>query len=690
MIRGFIAGGFWGAILGVIALAMTSQMADWRDLTPAVTETETAEEILPDVPPDPSDGAQDAPVVTAGTGAVQPESPDQPESATETAPEIAAPSLETSTASAPAPINLPETVSAPGAPAPDTGGIEVAAIEAMPSLQTAGDGAGDAPGADTLPKATDTQTALTPARLAPTPQTGISGLDAPLAETNTPDVPVAAAPAQPDRPVQSAALAPAVASPEAAPSLPSAPSDPPVAAVPGEGQAPDVGEAGNAPAAPAADDAAGAVAEAPTAPAAPVEEPSAPVAPVETAGLSAPEAPERVTAPSPVETPQSIDVAELQPETAPAAPEAPSAPEADAPEAAEGLQTPEAPAAPERVATDPPAVPEPDVTQADAPSVPAVAEAAPAETDPAPETVAVVAPDTAPAAAAPLPEPTPVADERRAPRVTRIGSEGGSTMPGVRIRRLPSIGDDAAEEDAGTVAVGAAAAEVADAAAADPDAPALVRNAEEFEAGGGDALLSIVLTHEPGAAIEPLPVPMTFAVSAALPDAGDVARAYREAGHEVALIPDLPAGALAQDVEVALQVNLADVPVAVALIDATGDGFQGNRAAVAQIVATAAGSGHAVVTRAQGLDGAGRLAAREGVTAARIFGALDPDVTDRAAIGRALDRAAFRARADGQLILSGKATPEQVAGILAWALENRGGEVALAPLSAALRSGGES
>ena len=40
MLRGILAGGFWGGLIGIITLALTSQLADWRDLTPAVTEAE--------------------------------------------------------------------------------------------------------------------------------------------------------------------------------------------------------------------------------------------------------------------------------------------------------------------------------------------------------------------------------------------------------------------------------------------------------------------------------------------------------------------------------------------------------------------------------------------------------------------------------------------------------------------------
>ncbi|MEL6517098.1 MAG: hypothetical protein AAFQ39_05230, partial [Pseudomonadota bacterium] len=38
MLRGLLAGGVWGAVIAVVVLALTSQVADWRDLTPAITE----------------------------------------------------------------------------------------------------------------------------------------------------------------------------------------------------------------------------------------------------------------------------------------------------------------------------------------------------------------------------------------------------------------------------------------------------------------------------------------------------------------------------------------------------------------------------------------------------------------------------------------------------------------------------
>lgn len=681
MIRGFIAGGFWGAILGVIALALTSQLADWRDLTPAVAEVDFSDEQVPAVPPDPSDGAQDAPIVTAGTGAQQPRTPTKPLSATETAPEIAAPALETVTAKAPSLLTLPDAAPIPAAPETAVGSVEVAAIATAPGLSGTGGKVGAAPGVDPAPQSTDTRTALVPARLSPEAQTGIATQPAPAAIPDVQAIRVTAARVAPSSLVSSAPPAPLA--PGAAPAPPSAsPVEPSAILATGDAEL-GTARGDEAPVLAAASDPTLSDKTAPVLGAVDTET-SADLPATETASVAGlPEPPQVGTArQEPVAQEDTVDLAALQQDAVPSLPAAPEAPVVVTVDQAQGA-VPNAPEAPDAPAIAAPVAPDEPVAaldRADLPQEPAEPE--PALRDPAPVQVAQADLETAP-------DTSGAAPERATPRVTRIGTETSSenSLPGVRIRRLPSIGDDAEAATPPTVAEAEGDAEADP--ALDPDAPALIRNAIDFEAAEDAALLSIVLVHVSGTAIETLPVPMTFAVPAGAPDAADVARAYRDAGHEVALIPDLPAGARAQDVEVALQVNLADIPDAVALIDTSGNGFQSNQAAVAQIVAAAAGTGHAVITRAQGLDSAGRLAARDGVVAARISSLLDPARGDRAAVGRALDRAAFRARSDGKLILAAPAEPDLVAGVLAWALENRDGDVALAPLSGVLQPGAE-
>jgi uncharacterized protein len=105
-------------------------------------------------------------------------------------------------------------------------------------------------------------------------------------------------------------------------------------------------------------------------------------------------------------------------------------------------------------------------------------------------------------------------------------------------------------------------------------------------------------------------VPVSFAVDAGLVEAGTIADAYRAAGREILIVPTLPPGAAATDVEVALQVNLDVIPEAVALMDLPEGGFQAEREAVAQVVSAASATGHGLVTFPRGLNMAQQMAER--------------------------------------------------------------------------------
>jgi uncharacterized protein len=51
-----------------------------------------------------------------------------------------------------------------------------------------------------------------------------------------------------------------------------------------------------------------------------------------------------------------------------------------------------------------------------------------------------------------------------------------------------------------------------------------------------------------------------------------------------------------------------------------------------------------------------------------------------------LDRAAFKAAQEGRVVVIGSTRPETVAALLEWTVEGRAASVALAPVSAVLRS----
>ncbi|MEM9708791.1 MAG: divergent polysaccharide deacetylase family protein [Pseudomonadota bacterium] len=216
---------------------------------------------------------------------------------------------------------------------------------------------------------------------------------------------------------------------------------------------------------------------------------------------------------------------------------------------------------------------------------------------------------------------------------------------------------------------------------------ALVENRRSFDAATEGARLAVILVHESAAPPDPaeigdLPGEVSFAVDAGSANAAAIASAYRTQGREVVMIPSIPVGARAQDVEVALQANLQNVDAAVAVIDVDGR-FQNDREAVGQVVAVLVDTGHGLVTAQQGLDTAGRIAGRFGVPAALIFGDLG-DAGDARAVGRALDRIAFRARQEEGIILLGRADSAAYEGIETWMGSRQAEGLTLAPVSAVI------
>lgn len=258
---------------------------------------------------------------------------------------------------------------------------------------------------------------------------------------------------------------------------------------------------------------------------------------------------------------------------------------------------------------------------------------------------------------------------------TGLPQPGFASASGVRVNQLPRIGEEATDApDPEEVA-----------AEDDPDAPALVRYAADFDNPDGGPIIAVILLHDgdapaPGA----LDFPVSFAVRAADPAAAETAAAYRDAGREIVLIPALPPGAAPRDVEVALMSNFDAVPEAVALMDEPGTGFQSERTAIAQVVAVLNDTGQGLVTFPRGLNTALQLAERAELPARLVFRELDANGEDAGEVRRALDRAAFRARQEGVIVLVGRARPETIEALEGWAADNAGDTLRLAPISAAL------
>ena len=158
--------------------------------------------------------------------------------------------------------------------------------------------------------------------------------------------------------------------------------------------------------------------------------------------------------------------------------------------------------------------------------------------------------------------------------------------------------------------------------------PPLERYAAPFENPSAKPLMAIVLiddgqspvSHE---ALADFPYPISYAVDSQWEGAADAALKYRAAGLEVLSMVDLPESASAVDTEVAMEVYMAAVPEAVAIMEGTKSGLQGSRESVEQLVPILRDSGHGLLLFSEGLDTAQKLVAREGVPAASIFRDFD-------------------------------------------------------------------
>ncbi len=278
----------------------------------------------------------------------------------------------------------------------------------------------------------------------------------------------------------------------------------------------------------------------------------------------------------------------------------------------------------------------------------------------------------------PEPEPEP----QPQPQTTAEASQTERTLPTVRrFGQLDEPETEAAPEPE-TVT------EDSTEAAFEPTGRAIVDWRMEFENPGDRPLLSIVLIHDGSSSvadtIRATPETVAIGIDAGSSDAQNVAMAYREAGREVVLIPSLPAGASPQDVEVTLQSNLNTISQAVAVMDSSGEAFQADREAVAQVVDAISATGHGLITFPRGLNTALQQAERNNVPAGLVFRDIDNDAQDSDQIQRALDRAAFRARQDEAVILVGRTSGDTLVALTEWALGTRAQSITIAPISEAL------
>ena len=364
------------------------------------------------------------------------------------------------------------------------------------------------------------------------------------------------------------------------------------------------------------------------------------------------------------------------------------------------------PSAPERglAPAAPAAADGPDVTT-DAPAIasPAVDDLPPATPQPVervlvevpavePETVPDVVEDEPVTAEAPaaVDEPTQPAPEVQAvvvePTAPRIALQGdGSSLPtgddGIRVLRP---GSDVSED---------AAAEETTAAPVDPNAPAIVAHAADWDAESTTKpLLSIVLIDDGSlgaagqAALSELTFPVTVALDATVAGASENEARYREAGFEIMAMAPLPEGATPQDAEVILGAAFDLLPNTIGLFDPGNGGLQSDRNVTEIAMARLADDGRAFVTASQGLNMALRTAEAAGVPAGVLYRDLDSEGQSAQVIRRFLDQAAFRARQQSGVILVARMRPDTLSALSLWGTANRAGQVDIAPASVVLRA----
>ncbi len=635
MVRGFILGSVSGLAFAAVVLGSASLIAP----QPAGN--------APPVPPE-TDLAQDAREVMPAEGSADPAAaaPDLVDGpALAGAPEIAAPGSEAEETLLPAADTAPAEV-------PEASGV--AAELADPVADTAD--------AASLPAADAPLTTGGPA--------------APQVPAGEPAVEIATTPAE--RP---APPAPALTEPEAG------------AAAPGVSAVTDAATGTPAAGTVAAEPAdAGPAADTASAPPAAATEAAPP--PLATAE-AAPEAPAAESGIVTAETP----VPPLAEDEAPVIAAAIPAPDADAPPAVE-TGTDETAPAPAEAADEPPAV----AAGEGEPLVAAEGAAPEAAVPPDDEPPAVAAGEVEPlvpaaeGAAPPADEPPAVAsDESQPPLPAAEGADAppAGTVPGAGGTLLAQAEPALPGGDTG-IRVNRPGSDAAAAAEPAPpaeepaaDLPPLEGQAAAFDNPQGLPLLSIVLIDDgsmsPGAAIiGAIPFPVTVALDPGMEGAAATMQAYRAEGIEVAALVRLPASATAADLDVTLQATFAELPQALALVDAGSGGLAADRTLTETAARRLADQGRGLAVLSEGLNPALRDAERDGAPVAAIYRDLDAEGQDARVIRRFIDQAAFRARQDGAVVLVARLRPETISALTLWGTANRAGEVAMAPLSAVL------
>lgn len=310
-----------------------------------------------------------------------------------------------------------------------------------------------------------------------------------------------------------------------------------------------------------------------------------------------------------------------------------------------------------------------------APVVPSQSDSAPVSTDAsASGSVRTSGADSTPTPSTSAATPPVDTDETRTVALPQAGSDGDTSRPSIGTPVIPLT-----ERGAPHATASGATTE-----------PPIVLYSEAFSNPDNKPMMAIILIDDDASigveALANFPQPLTMAIDPAAPDAAEKMARHRAAGFEVVSLIDLPKGATAQDAEVALAASFAAMPEVVAVLEGPGSGVQGNRSLADQVSAIVEGTGHGLVMQNNGLNTVFKLALRNGIPAGVVFRDFDGAGQSGAVMRRFLDQAAFRAGQDGAVIMLGRVRPDTVSALLLWALQDRASRVALAPISAVLKS----
>ena len=323
------------------------------------------------------------------------------------------------------------------------------------------------------------------------------------------------------------------------------------------------------------------------------------------------------------------------------------------------------------VSTDPAVVtveiiPEPE-TENDQPAMPMVE---------APEMGMITAPDTTETETTAPVEETELAPIDTSVRPTPgLSGQSASAMPtgdsSVTIRRLGTDSEPAVTETAAM--------------------NALEDFAAPFSNPGNLPLMSFVVIDDGGlpngpAVMASIPFDVTVALSIADPDAEAKMAAYRSAGFEVLIMNPIPQGATASDAAQVIQGSFSILPEAIGILDLGDTGLGSNRNAVEVVMSELAGAGRGYVALDSGLNSGMRAAETADVPATLVSRDLDGEGQGSSVIRRFIDNGAFQARQQSGVVMLARLRADTVSALTLWSTANRASQVALAPVSAVLKS----